>query len=113
MFSVSWRNQNIMNKLSVISETNPKSSSKQKNTIEALKKNSSNTQIETKFDKIFLSKKSEANTSINRNNIVSDVRYNLVKKFREVIADGSYQIKSEELAEKIVQKVTENKNKIF
>ena len=102
-----------MNKLSVISETNPKSSSKQKNTIEALKKNSSNTQIETKFDKIFLSKKSEAKTSINRNNIVSDVRYNLVKKFREVIADGSYQIKSEELADKIVQKVTENKNKIF
>jgi anti-sigma28 factor (negative regulator of flagellin synthesis) len=113
MFSVSWRNQNIMNKLSVISETNPKSSSKQKNTIEALKKNSGNTQIETKFDKIFLSKKSEAKTSINRNNIVSDVRYNLVKKFREVIADGSYQIKSEELADKIVQKVTENKNKIF
>ena len=102
-----------MNKLSVISETNPKSSSKKKNTIEALKKNSSNTQIETKFDKIFLSKKSEAKTSINRNNIVSDVRYNLVKKFREVIADGSYQIKSEELADKIVQKVKENKNKIF
>jgi anti-sigma28 factor (negative regulator of flagellin synthesis) len=102
-----------MNKLSAISETNPKISSKQKNTIEALKKNSSNTQIETKFDKIFLSKKSEAKTSINRNNIVSDVRYNLVKKFREVIADGSYQIKSEELADKIVQKVTENKNKIF
>ena len=104
-----------MNKLSAISETNPKSSSKQKNTIEALKKNSSNTnaKIETKFDKIFLSKKSEAKSSINRNNIVSDVRYNLVKKFREVIADGSYQIKSEELADKIVQKVKENKNKIF
>ena len=104
-----------MNKLSVISETNPKSSSKQKNTIEALKKNSSNTntKIETKFDKIFLSKKSEAKSSINRNNIVSDVRYNLVKKFREVIADGSYQIKSEELADKIVQKVKENKHKTF
>ena len=102
-----------MNKLSLISDTNPKTSSKQKNTIEALKKNSSNTKIETKFDKIFLSKKSEAKSSINRNNIVSDVRYNLVKKFREVIADGSYQIKSEELADKIVQKVKENKNKIF
>ena len=97
-----------MNKLSAISETNPKSSSKQKNTIETLKKNSSNTKIETKFDKIFLSKKSQAKSSI-----VSDVRYNLVKKFREVIADGSYQIKSEELAEKIVQKVKENKNKVF
>jgi len=104
-----------MNKLSAISETNPKSSSKQKNTIEALKKNSSNTnaKIETKFDKIFLSKKSEAKALTNKNNIVSDVRYNLVKKFREVIADGSYQIKSEELADKIVQKVKENKNKIF
>ena len=49
-----------MNKLNAISETNPKSSSKQKNTIETLKKNSSNTKIETKFDKIFLSKKSQA-----------------------------------------------------
>ena len=102
-----------MNKLSAISETNLKSSSKQKNTIAPLKNNSSNTNIETKFDKIFLSNKSEAKSSINRNDIVSDVRYNLVKKFREVIADGSYQIKSEELADKIVQKVKENKNKIF
>ena len=102
-----------MNKLSVISETNPKSSSKQKNTIDSLKKNISNTKIETKFDKILLSKESEAKSLIDKKNIVSDVRYNLVKKFREVIADGSYQIKSEELADKIVQKVTENKNKIF
>jgi anti-sigma28 factor (negative regulator of flagellin synthesis) len=102
-----------MNKLSAISETNLKSSSKQKNTIEPLKKNSSNTNIETKFDKVFLSKKSEANSSINRKKIVSDVRYNLVKKFREVIADGSYQIKSEELADKMVQKVKESKNNIF
>ena len=102
-----------MNKLSAISETNPKISSKQKNTIEALKKNSSNTKIETKFDQIFLSKKSEAKSLRDRSNIASDVRYNLVKKFREVIADGSYQIKSEELAEKIVQKVKENKNKVF
>ena len=102
-----------MNKLSAISETNPKSSSKQKNTLETLKKNSSNTKIETKFDKIFLSKKSQAKSSIDSKNIVSDVRYNLVKKFREVIADGSYQIKSKELAEKIVQKVKENKNKVF
>jgi len=102
-----------MNKLSAISETNPKISSKQKNTIEALKKNRSNTKIETKSDQIFLSKKSEANSLRDRSNIASDVRYNLVKKFREVIADGSYQIKSKELADKIVQKVKENKNKVF
>mgnify|MGYP006424489001 CR=1 FL=1 len=87
-----------MNKLSAISETNPKSSSKQKNTLETLKKNSSNTTIETKFDKIFLSKKSQAKSSLDSKNI---------------IADGSYQIKSKELAEKIVQKVKENKNKVF
>ena len=87
-----------MNKLSAISETNPKISSKQKNTIEALKKNRSDTKIETKFDQIFLSKKSEAKSLRDRSNIASDVRYNLVKKFREVIADGSYQIKSEELS---------------
>jgi anti-sigma28 factor (negative regulator of flagellin synthesis) len=36
-----------------------------------------------------------------------------VKKYREILADGSYQIKSSELADKIVQKVKENKNMIL
>jgi len=36
-----------------------------------------------------------------------------VKKYREILADGSYQIKSDELADKIVQKVKEGKNGIL
>ena len=52
-------------------------------------------------------------TAINKKAILSDVRYDLVKKYREHLADGSYQIKSDELADKIVQKVKENKNITF
>ena len=49
----------------------------------------------------------------NKKDIVSDVRYDLVKKYREHLADGSYQIKSDELADKIVQKVKENKSMLL
>lgn len=40
----------------------------------------------------------------------SEVRYDLVKKFRNVLDDGSYVVKANEIAEKIVQKIRENKN---
>ena len=50
---------------------------------------------------------------MDRQGIASDIRFDLVKKYREVLADGSYQVKSDELADKIVQKVKENKNTFF
>ena len=73
-------------------------------------KNTESSRKETKPDRISLSESYKAKSPTNKKGIVSDVRYDLVKKYREILADGSYQIKSDELAEKIVQKVKENKS---
>ena len=82
-------------------------------TLKSAKNASSITKKEIKPDRISLSETYKGKSSLNKKAIVSDVRYDLVKKYREILADGSYQIKSDELADKIVQKVKENKNLIF
>jgi anti-sigma28 factor (negative regulator of flagellin synthesis) len=102
-----------MNKLSITSEINQRGSSKQKIASKPLKNTSVFVNKEIKSDRIVLSKTYEAKALISKIEIVSDERYDLVKKFRKVIADGTYQIKSNELAEKIIQKVKESKHKIF
>ena len=102
-----------MNKLNIVLKTNERNSADQEFTLKSPKNASSNTMKETKPDRISLSESYKGNSSINKNGVVSDVRYGLVKKYREILADGSYQIKSDELADKIVQKVKENKNMFF
>ena len=102
-----------MNKLNIVLKTNERNSTGQEFTLRSAKNASSNTKKEIKPDRISLSDKYKENSSLNKKGIVSDVRYDLVKKYREILADGSYQIKSDELADKIVQKVKENKNLIF
>ena len=102
-----------MDKLNIVLKTNERNFAAQEDTLKSAKNASSNTMKETKPDRISLSESYKGNSSINKKGIVSDVRYDLVKKYREILADGSYQIKSDELADKIVQKVKENKNKIF
>ena len=102
-----------MDKLNIVLKTNERNSAGQEFTLKSPKNASSNTRKETKSDRISLSESYKEKSSINKKGIVSDVRYDLVKKYREILADGSYQIKSDELAEKIVQKVKENKNMIF
>ena len=99
-----------MNKLNIVLKTNERNSTSQEYSLKSAKNASSNTMKETKPDRISLSESYKGNSSINKKGIVSDVRYDLVKKYRENLADGSYQIKSDELAEKIVQKVKENKS---
>lgn len=42
-----------------------------------------------------------------------DIRLDLVKKFRSVLQDGSYVVKANEIADKIVQKIGEDKNPII
>jgi len=101
-----------MNKLNIVLKTNEINSA-QEQTLKSAKNASSNTMKETKPDRISLSESYKGNSSINKKGIVSDVRYDLVKKYREHLADGSYQIKSDELADKIVQKVKENKSMLF
>ena len=102
-----------MNKLNIVLKTNERNSTSQEYSLKSAKNASSNTMKETKPDRISLSESSKGNSSIKKKGIVSDVRYDLVKKYREHLADGSYRIKSNELADKIVQKVKENKSTVF
>ena len=40
----------------------------------------------------------------------SEIRHDLVNKFRNILQDGTYSIKADEIADKIVQKIRDNKN---
>ena len=102
-----------MNKLNIVLKTNEINSAGQEFTSKSAKNANSRSREETKPDRISLSESYKGKSSINKKGIVSDVRYDLVKKYREILADGSYQIKSDELADKIVQKVKENKSMIL
>ena len=102
-----------MNKLIITLKTNDRKSVGQELTSKSSKKANSSSREETKPDRISLSESYKGKSSINKKGIISDVRYDLVKKYREILADGSYQIKSNELADKIVQKVKEGKNRIL
>ena len=102
-----------MTKLNPALKTNQRDSVRQEFTIKSVKINSSSIGKESKPDRVSLSESSKTKPLVDRQGIASDVRFDLVKKYREVLADGSYQVKSDELADKIVQKVKENKNTIF
>ena len=102
-----------MNKLNIVQKINEINSSGKEFTIKSAKNTSSNVMKETNPDRISLSKSYKGKSSKIKEGIVSDVRYDLVKKYRKNLADGSYQIKSNELADKIVQKVKEGKNRIL
>ena len=66
-----------------------------------------------KNDQVSLSESSKIKASIEgQKKIDSDVRYDLIKKYLEVLDSGTYVVKAEELADKIVQKIRENKNRM-
>ena len=70
--------------------------------------------IEKNMDKVSLSNSSKTDNSTQpRNKIASDVRYNLIKKYKAVLAEGTYKIKSDELADKMIQKIKENKDTVI
>ena len=102
-----------MTKLNPALKINQRDSVRQELTIKPVKTNNSSIGKESKSDWVSLSESSKTEPLMDRQGIASDVRFDLVKKYREVLADGSYQVKSDELADKIVQKVKENKNTIF
>tara|TARA_Y100001936_G_scaffold245031_1_gene286352 strand:- start:2158 stop:2469 length:312 start_codon:yes stop_codon:yes gene_type:complete len=73
-------------------------------------KNNSNP-LEINLDRITLSETSKnQETSTNSKKITGEVRHDLVNKFRNVLRDGTYSIKADEIADKIVQKIRDNKN---
>ncbi len=66
-----------------------------------------------KVDKVTLSEPSKAQASASKNKtIASEIRHELVNKFRNVLQNGSYEVKANEIADKIVQKIRENKNRL-
>lgn len=42
--------------------------------------------------------------------VAGEIRHDLVNKFREILREGTYSIKADEIADKIVQKIRDNKN---
>jgi len=97
----------------MVLKTNEINSAGKEFTSKSAKNANSISREETKPDRISLSESYKGKSSINKKGVVSDVRYDLVKKYREILADGSYKIKSNELADKIVQKVKEGKSSIL
>ena len=64
-------------------------------------------------DRITLSETSKnQDVSIKSKKVTSEIRHDLVNKFRNVLRDGNYSIKSDEIADKIVQKIRDNKNNL-
>jgi flagellar biosynthesis anti-sigma factor FlgM len=65
-------------------------------------------------DRVTLSEssKAQATDKVSRSN-TSDVRRDLVLKFKAVLANGTYQVKADEIADKIVQKIREQKDRVI
>ena len=102
-----------MNKLNPTIKINRRNAVAQKLTIKNIKDSNKKVSVETKKDQVSLSQTSKIKASIQGNsNIVSDVRYDIINKYREVLSSGNYVVKADELADKIVQKIRENKNRM-
>ncbi|MFQ5672196.1 MAG: flagellar biosynthesis anti-sigma factor FlgM [Nitrospinales bacterium] len=56
---------------------------------------------------------SKCSSGKNRNSPPTEIRRDLVKKFRRVLKEGAYEVKAEEIADKIVQKIREEKDRII
>jgi flagellar biosynthesis anti-sigma factor FlgM len=62
------------------------------------------------IDKVTLSEPSKAQASVSiSKHTTSEIRQELVNKYRDVLQNGSYEVKANEIAEKIVQNIRENK----
>ncbi len=62
-------------------------------------------------DRVTLSETSKNQEKPKESKVVAgEIRHDLVNKFRNVLRDGTYSIKADEIADKIVQKIRDNKN---
>jgi flagellar biosynthesis anti-sigma factor FlgM len=61
-------------------------------------------------DKVTLSESSNTQTSASKSTATtSEIRHELVNKYRNVLQNGSYEVKANEIADKMVQNIRENK----
>ena len=66
------------------------------------------------IDRVTLSKTSKTQASASGvKSVASKIRQDLVNKFRDILQKGSYEVKANEIADKIVQKIRENKNSMI
>ena len=67
--------------------------------------------FEKTLDRVTLSEVSKKqDTSKVSKDTTSEIRHDLVNKFRNILENGTYSIKADEIADKIVQKIRDNKN---
>ena len=103
-----------MNKLNIALKINRSESLKIEPKNISNKKNERAADIKNNNDKVSISNNSKTDNSTKiKTAIASDVRYELIKKYRTILSDGTYKIKSDELADKMIQKIKENKNKVL
>ena len=103
-----------MNKLNIALKINRSESLKIEPKNISNKKNERAADIKNNNDKVSISNNSKTDNSAKiKTAIASDVRYELIKKYRTILSDGTYKIKSDELADKMIQKIKENKNKVL
>ena len=66
------------------------------------------------IDRVTLSDTSKTQASVKgAKSVASGIRQDLVNKFRDILEKGSYEVKANEIADKIVQKIRENKNSMI
>ena len=66
------------------------------------------------IDRVTLSETSKTQASASGvKSVGSIIRQDLVNKFRDILQKGSYEVKANEIADKIVQKIRENKNSMI
>jgi flagellar biosynthesis anti-sigma factor FlgM len=64
-------------------------------------------------DKVTLSEPSKAQASASKSKAsANEIRHELVNKYRNILQKGSYEVKANEIADKIVQNIRENKNSL-
>ena len=73
-------------------------------------KATSSVQGEPSTDKVSLSATSKAQASKKPALTGTDIRRDLVNKFKSVLESGDYEVKADEIADKMVQKIREQKN---
>ena len=63
------------------------------------------------IDRVTLSETSKTQASASEvKSVASEIRQDVINKFRDILQKGSYEVKANEIADKIVQKIRENKN---
>tara|TARA_Y100001936_G_scaffold247539_1_gene293526 strand:- start:684 stop:995 length:312 start_codon:yes stop_codon:yes gene_type:complete len=72
------------------------------------------TEVDTPSDRVSLSQNINRKSSPKElKNGTGEIRHNLVNKFKNILSEGNYSIKADEIADKLVQNIRDNKNHLI